>query len=320
MARLLNIMKKKKKTKNYHHLVVVCVMVVALILAVLAYVVVQHVMVTNLAQVRLPLQADEDGILLVTVNVSNKSIECCFDTASSHVLLSSDTCKGCNATPVETERFICNGTTTLRYGTQTDEVDLCVAPELRLMAVGKDVKVQNAPIAISRKRQGSSRYNILGVARGGSLLKALRIQTFIVSVGGEYVDLMPAKSRVRNFRLLDLLDVPSQQHFYAVSTSRVHLGDKVIHSGGGIPSVFDTGTNFLHLPEALYREIETPGETRDLKLEYEGVTLTFTRQTYFYMGQLLIQKSSDNCIIVGSLFLNNLLLYFSPTHLGISLV
>ena len=159
---------------------------------------------------RVPILVDKDGILLMQLTIDGTSIDCCFDTASLNLLVADGSCEGCfsrsdaDSTYLDNKKFKCDQSEeTITYGTQQDIVHFCSANRIQIHGLTHSLDIQNLRFAISKKRTGSSSYNILGMGKGArSFIHQAGIKDFILNIKDNYVDINPRILNREKFHML----------------------------------------------------------------------------------------------------------------------
>ena len=314
-------MRKRQHSRNILHVVFICVLSFILLGGSVAYLLVQK-KGPNIDALRIPLQSDNDGILLATCAVGNvpkeQTVQCCFDTASSYVVIASKDCGSCKTGAI---RLKCgddnSATEELTYGTQSDLIQWCTE-DLKVIGSYKNLLVKNSHIALSQKRSGSSNYNILGFGRSTldkkSFVSQASIHSFTLNIEDQYVEINP-KMEAGSFHMVSLSNF--QPNYYSVLCNQVLFGTKEV--GNRVQMIFDTGTNMMHLPSAIFQKFKELHSVHHSVLHIligNDVKLSYHPRTYSHMGQLLIEESSEDYIILGSLFMN-FVMHLSATEFGI---
>ena len=265
----------------------------------------------------------ENGIYMCTLVFDGAEADVVVDSGSTHLLLAGRSC-GRLCDDATSLRVRDAETVTLAYGSQQSEVVWRVGT-LRL---GRR-SIPGVRAALTKRIDGETRYNILGLARG-PLQRAVAPRRFAVALMQDRGLLAIDERAIRAMR----------RRWYAQRPTRIPLRrDRlplyavrgVLRSADGAAAfsgdvIVDIGSNFLSMPR---RTLDRLGETfradAPMSLELGGGArvLEFGPNIYrFAGGSLLVDAhddvEDDDMLVLGSFFMRGLALEFGATHLDVA--
>ena len=276
----------------------------------------------------IPCKYDENGVLMVDVEIDKQWIKAVVDTGSSHCLVGNKNCQQCDTLQgsIRPKDPATEFDSLVRYGSQEDIVNWHTG-NVRL---GQNGKIKsNIEFAVASRRTGSSNYNIFGIGRvptadtghlpfieqyvdGDCLITIdLNKDDATLCIGGEIWQHPPVQT------LITMLPSP----YFRIPIHSFGFGANSTCKKNILPQegvIFDTGSNMLDLPIELYNWIYPSLQQNKnivftfIDINNKVVKVEYSSNQYrWHSGELLIEKSTDpDHIVIGSLFMKSMRVQF----------
>lgn len=297
----------------------------------------------------LPLFYDENGVFVTDIVINNQTLAVVIDTGSSHLVVSSYKCEQClhdqsgvlQQQNMPDQAHLVQSNDIITYGSQEDTLDWFI-DQVKFPTSYHDDTVcvggiqAKVPFGVVQKRRGSSNYSILGVGFTSSMeyerhawqfMKHILHKTVQFSVQGNKGRLIVGSNTPQTRGHL-MFPMTRLNLFYGVRLHDVILNDTIScrHTYPEELSemiIFDTGSNMMDLPEGLFdlfklHCLESFGTLSFIIEDIHGKFMRINLPSSVYLwkphnkSSCIIEPSvfDMNCIIWGSLFMNNFDFWF----------
>ena len=283
------------------------------------------------------INTDSNGILIAYINYKGTPLTVCIDSGSDNLVLANRECSGCdvkNGSLISPGSLAKTNKDTLYFGTQTDKVQFQpIQIQIPGYSLSNSYGQYPSPAnldkeimsAITLKRSGTTNYNIMGIGiSNGSNCFSNQVpyDYFLIAmqeVSGALV-MFNEGDDVHAFckENMSYAKVTSN-NMYSLTPEMVTVCDHVVN---GYDVVIDTGSNMLTLPEDLFSIYNsTKEENKSLQIKLTSSLILDIQRSHMYSdGQSIVDKNRiknfRKKIIIGSLYLHNMLLSFEEEQIG----
>ncbi len=279
--------------------------------------------INNLA---LPIEQDENGILLVRMSINNIITKAAVDTGSANTIINFPR----NLSKVRSIQHA----NLLEFGSQSSIVEWKLA---NCVFTGTDMCSANEGVTRSVtmyvghiiESQGTTRYNILGLGRcfgKYDTLQMMGVLSFTIVRQKSRIWLILNSTKLPT-DVVPVLHCTETPYLYNIIARSVNLGNQVVAQNVRVS--VDIGSNFTTLPTNMFKRCVKILEDTDAAESCPGFKFVFfctngaylelrcPKNVYIHKERMLFDESNHDTITLGSLFLRFCSrITFSPSYIG----